>query len=145
VGSNNLWGSGSTTATSVTFGGLPTNGEKVYARLFTTVNGALVHADYTYTTTQQAGLTSSGAFTSASKTFTWTAARGASRFSIWVGSSVGSNNLGFTAGGTTGPSFTVNDLPTNGSTIFVRLWTVYPGGGLAYIDYIFTADNAGGI
>jgi uncharacterized repeat protein (TIGR03803 family) len=141
VGSNNLWSSGSTTATSITFGGLPTNGEKIYARLFTFFSGRSGSVDYTYTATTPAQLTAPSAttFTGASETFQWTTVSGASRYSIWVGSSVGMNNLGFTAGGTTSTSFALNTLPTNGETIFVRLWTVYPGGGLAHIDYTFTA------
>jgi hypothetical protein len=140
VGSNNLWSSGSTGATSVTFGGLPANGEKIYARLWTFFTGGSAYTDTTYTVATAAELTSNGTITGTSKMFTWTAATGASRFSIWVGSSVGSNNLGFTEGGTTSTSFTVNGLPTDGSTIHVRLWTVYPGGGLAFIDYTFTAS-----
>jgi hypothetical protein len=33
----------------------------------------------------------------------------------------------------------LNSLPTNGETIYVRLWTNYPSGGPEYIDYTFTA------
>jgi hypothetical protein len=60
-----------------------------------------------------------------------------------VGTSVGSNNLGYTFGGTTATSFTLNALPTNGEKIYVRLWTNYPGGGLAHNDYVYTAYTAG--
>jgi hypothetical protein len=49
VGSNNPGSSGATTGTSATLNALPTNGVKVYARLYTTLNGASVHTDYTYT------------------------------------------------------------------------------------------------
>jgi hypothetical protein len=49
VGSSNLYHSGATTATSVTAAGLPTNGETVYARLFTYIDGVTVSTDYTYT------------------------------------------------------------------------------------------------
>jgi hypothetical protein len=146
VGSNNLWGSGSTTAKSVTFGGLPTNGETIYARLFTTLNGVSVHSDFTYTAATAAELTDptpNSTFASSSETFMWTTAIGATQYSIWVGTSVGSNNLGYTFGGTTATSFTLNALPTNGEKIYVRLWTNYPGGGLAHNDYVYTAYTAG--
>ena len=142
VGSSNIWSSGSTTATSVTFGGLPTNGEMIYARLFTTFSGVSMHTDFTYTAATAAVLTSptpSSTFTSSSETFDWTTASGATQYSIWVGSSAGSNNLGYTMGGTTSTSFTLNSLPTNGETIYVRLWTNYPAGGLAHYDYTYTA------
>jgi hypothetical protein len=145
VGSNNVWSSGSTTSTSATFSALPTNGETLYARLFTTLGGVSVHTDTTYTAATAAVLTSptpSSTFTGTSETFTWTAVSNASQYSIWVGTSVGSNNLGYTQGGTTSTFFTLNNLPTNGETIHVRLYTNYPGGGLAHNDYTFTAYTA---
>src|ERR1700677_752375 len=49
VGSSNLWNSGPTTATSLTFSALPINGATVYARLITTFSGTSLHADFTYT------------------------------------------------------------------------------------------------
>ena len=143
AGSNNLWGSGSTTATSVTFNGLPTNGGKIYARLFTYFSGGSGYADYIFTAATPAELTSpplNTPFTGASETFEWTTVSSATHYSIWVGSTgPGSNDLGYTQGGTTSTSFTLNSLPTNGETIYVRLWTNYPSGGPAYIDYTFTA------
>jgi hypothetical protein len=48
VGSSNLYNSGITTATSEAVT-LPTNGVKVYARLFQRVNGVWQSADTTYT------------------------------------------------------------------------------------------------
>jgi hypothetical protein len=145
VGSNNLWGSGSTTGTSVTFSSLPTNGETVYARLFTTFNGVTLHTDYMYTTVSAAVLTSptpTSTLTSASQTFQWTTVSSATQYSIWTGTSVGANNLGYSQGGTTSTSFTLNSLPTNGETIYVRLWTSFPSGGLGHNDYTYKAYTA---
>jgi hypothetical protein len=143
VGSNNLWGSGATTATSVTFGALPTNGETIYVRLWTTLSGLSLHADYTYTAATQAVLTSptpGSTFTSASETFTWTAVAGATSYALWLGSTgVGSDNLG-SSGGTTSTSFTKIGLPTNGETIYVRLWTTL-GGATVHADYTFIAAS----
>jgi hypothetical protein len=48
VGSDNLYSSGHTTATSETVT-LPTNGVKVYARLYQRINGVWQFADITYT------------------------------------------------------------------------------------------------
>jgi hypothetical protein len=49
VGSSNLYNSGNVTVTTETVGGLPTNGETIYARLYSLVNGAWQYANYTYT------------------------------------------------------------------------------------------------
>jgi len=142
VGSSNIWSSGSTTSAAATFGALPTNGETIYARLYTILNGASVHTDTTYKASAPAVLTSptpGNTFTGSSATFQWTAASGSSSYSIWLGTSLGSNNLGFTYGGTTSTSFSIYTLPSNGETIYVRLWTDYPGGLTAHNDYTYTA------
>jgi hypothetical protein len=145
VGSNNLGSSGGTTATSYTKNGLPTNGETIYVRLWTTLGGSSVHADYTYTAASQSMLTSptpGSTFTGSSETFTWTAVSGATGYDIWLGSTgVGSNNLGG-SGATTALSYTKNGLPTNGETIYVRLFTIFNGVDV-HTDYTYTAYTAG--
>jgi hypothetical protein len=143
VGSNDLQGSGATTATSVSFGGLPTNGETIYVRLWTELNGSSLQADYTYTAAAEAVMispTQGSRLTDSSQTFTWTAATGATKYDIWLGSTgVGSNNLGG-SGGTTTTSYRRNGLPTNGETIYVRLFTFYSGGS-GYTDYTYTVHS----
>jgi hypothetical protein len=49
AGSNNLYDSGPTTATSVTTRSMPTNAGRVYARLWSNFNGVWAHVDYTFT------------------------------------------------------------------------------------------------
>jgi len=141
VGSNNLWGSGTTTATAAKFGALPTNGGTIYARLFTTFAGTTVHSDYTYAAASQAVLTSptpGTTFTGPSATFKWTASTGATSYSLWIGSTgVGSNNL-WSSGATTATSMTFGALPTNGETVYVRLYTSFNGIS-EHADYTFTA------
>jgi large repetitive protein len=143
VGSNNLWSSGSTTATSVTFGGLPTNGETIYARLFTYFNGVSVHADFTYTADTQSGMispTPGSTITGPSAKFTWSPSSGATKYDLWLGTTgMGSNNL-WSSGGTTATSVTFGGLPTNGETIYARLFTSF-NGGLVHADYTYTADT----
>jgi hypothetical protein len=142
VGSNNLGSSGGTTATSYTTNNLPTNGEKIYVRLWTTLGGISVPADYMYTAATQAALTSptpGSTFASSSVTFKWTAAAGATSYAVWLGTTgVGSNNLG-SSGGTTATSYTRSGLPTNGEKIYVRLYTLFSGGSV-YTDYTYTAQ-----
>jgi hypothetical protein len=141
VGSNNLWSSGSRTATFVTFGALPTNGETIYARLWTYFSGVSSHADYTYTADTQSALTSptpGSTFTGPSATFTWTTASGATQYTLWLGTTgVGSNNL-WSSGGTTATSVTFGGLPTNGEIIYARLWTNFNGVSV-HSDYTYTA------
>ncbi len=49
AGSSNLYNSGHTTATSASVTGLPTNGAKIYARLYSEIGGTWSSIDYTYT------------------------------------------------------------------------------------------------
>ena len=72
--------------------------------------------------------------TGPSTTFTWTAGSGVSSYYLWIGTTAGGNNL--YQAEISGTSTTVN-LPTNGETIYVRLWSVI-NGGLQYHDYTYT-------
>ena len=142
-GSYNLFYSGNTTAISLVAGGLHTNGETLYARLYTKFNGTLEYSDYTFKAVSQppATLTAPSndrTLTSADVTFTWTTATGATDYELFVGSTgQGSYNL-YYSGDKTVTSLTVNGLPTNGETIYVRLYTNF-NGTLEYADYTFTA------
>jgi hypothetical protein len=143
AGATNLYYSGSTTSTSKTVTGLPINGEKIYARLFTQINGTWVHLDYTYTavtqvqavlTTPTPGTTLSGS----AVTFTWTSAPGATGYILSLGSTgAGSDNL-FYSGSTTATSVNVTKLPTTGVTINARLFTQL-NGTWVHTDYTYTA------
>jgi hypothetical protein len=143
VGSYNLYYSGSQTTTTATAKALPTNGETIYARLSTNLNGAWVHADYAYTaaTAAQAALTSptpGSTLTSSSVTFTWSAATGTTGYLLSLGSTgVGSYNL-YYSGSLTTTSATVNALPTNGEKIYARLFTNF-NGTWEHTDYTYTA------
>jgi hypothetical protein len=143
VGSSNLKNLGITSGTSVAVTGLPTNGETIYARLWTSWNGVKVYTDYTYTASTQAALTSpapSGTLPGPNVTFSWTAAAGATEYYLWLGSTgVGSDNLK-NLGITSGTSVAVTGLPTNGETIYARLWTSYSGVKV-YNDYTYTAST----
>ena len=75
----------------------------------------------------------------ASVTFTWTAGTGVSTTYLWVGTTPGGVDL-VNFGGGTATSYTAT-LPTNGSSIYVRLWSVI-GGGLQYTDYTYTEATA---
>ncbi len=132
------------TGTSATVN-LPTNGATIYVRLWTIINGSTYfYNDYTYTeaTIHGAAITSPGpgsTLTSASTTFTWSAATGnVTYYVLYVGSTPGSYDLAdVSPSPLTGTSATVN-LPTNGATIYVRLWTIINGSTYSYNDYTYT-------
>lgn len=76
----------------------------------------------------------------ASATFSWGAASGALEYFFYAGSSQGSNSIvGRSAG--TSTSTTVTNLPTSGSTVYVRLWTRFSN-GWQYRDYTYKAATA---
>ncbi len=128
-GGNNYYDSGSlsTTTLAQTINTLPTDGSTIYVTLMTQMNGQWANNQYYYTaanlniaqiTSPSKGITLSGA----SATFTWTAAQGATGYSVWVGSSAGGNDIDIGGGGyPDGLRTSFNNLPTNGEVIYVTL------------------------
>jgi len=140
VGASNIYSSGTTTSTSVTPTNLPTNGETIYARLFTFYGTSQVYTDYVFTSTTRAALISpapSTVLTGAKVTFTWSAATGATDYALRLGTTVGGNDL-YASGPITATSATPSNLPTNGETIHARLTTFF-GASQVYTDYVYTA------
>ena len=141
VGSKDLYSAGQNLATSVTVAKLPTNGETIYARLYTNFSGGQAHADYTFTAPAQAVLTSPapGTLLSGSTvTFTWTAGTSATGYALWLGSTAAASSDLYNSGPLTVTSSTVNGLPANGETVYARLFTTINGVQL-YTDYTYTA------
>ncbi|NVN93404.1 MAG: hypothetical protein HXX11_22800, partial [Desulfuromonadales bacterium] len=76
--------------------------------------------------------------TGASQTFSWTNT-GASLYQVFVGTTAGASNIAM-SNATTGTSTTINGLPTNGSTIYVRLFSQI-NGAWQFNDYTYTASG----
>ncbi|SPE27144.1 hypothetical protein SBA5_580023 [Candidatus Sulfotelmatomonas gaucii] len=120
---------------------LPTNGTKIYVRLWTWINGTPLRNDYSYTEARAtAGAITSPAngstLTSASTTLIWNAgSAGTTAYYLWVGTTLGGYDLA-NMGPFTGTSATVT-LPSNGTKIYVRLWTWINGTPLRN-DYSYT-------
>jgi uncharacterized protein YkwD len=72
-----------------------------------------------------------------SVTFTWAAVSGAQEYYIYMGTSAGRNNLYSKSTGLT-RSATISGLPTNGSNVYMRLWTRVSG-VWQYKDYVYKA------
>jgi hypothetical protein len=134
---------------TATVNGLPTNGSTLYVTLYSLIAGVWAPNAYTYTalsaaaggviTTPTPGSTLSGS----SVTFGWTAGTGASAYWLVVGSTAGgddyysSGNLGNVL------TATVNGLATNGSTIYVILYSAISGVWSSN-GYTYTAINGSG-
>jgi subtilase family serine protease len=127
----------------------PTNGSPVWARLYWLINGTWHFADNNYTSF---GSTAKGVITSptpsttlsgSSVPFTWSAAAGATSYWIDAGSTAGAHD--YYSSGPLGnvTSTTVNNLPTNGSTVYVTLYTLQGANWLSNA-YTYTAYNLAG-
>lgn len=147
VGSNNLYISPVSTATSATASNVPQTGATLYVRLFWNIDGAWQHADYTYTeygTTSPASLTSpaSGStFNSSTETFIWNPGVGSTYFNLDLGTTGAGTTDILDSGVTTATSMTVTDLPIQGETIYARLlWLL--NGVWQHADYTFNTVSA---
>jgi len=133
---------------TTTVNGLPTNGSMVYVTLYSYAGGQWLNNQYTYTafnTSGAQGVITSPApgpqFTSTTVTFNWSAGAGASAYWLDVGSSAGGNqyyqsgNLGNVL------TATVSGLPSNGSTVYVTLYSLVGGQWLNTL-YTYTALNS---
>jgi len=147
VGSSDLYNSGNVTVTTETVNNLPTNGQPVYVRLYSLINGTWQSNDYTYTASgsptpaSMSSPTPGSTLTSTSQAFTWSPGNLATHFELWVGSTgVGSNNV-YNSGNVTVTTETVNNLPTNGEPVYVRLlWLI--NGTWNSADYTYTASGS---
>ena len=142
AGALNLYSVNAGTSLSTTVNNLPADGSTVYVRLWTLASGTWVYNDYTYTAISQAAMTSpanGSTLSGASVTFHWSAGTGTQN-TLYVGTSVGALDL-YSVNAGAGVSATVPNLPTNGSTVYVRLWTL-ASGIWVYHDYTYTAFNS---
>jgi hypothetical protein len=148
AGGNNYYSSGNlgnVYATTVTT--LPTNGSTVYVTLYDLVNGSWVSNAYTYAAFNAAGAggvlttpTPGSTLTGSSATFGWTAGSGATGYWLDIGSSAGGNN--YYSSGNLGNvlTTTANGLPTNGSTLYVTLYSLISGSWTPNA-YTYTASS----
>src|SRR5262249_43509778 len=139
-GVGNYFGQNLGLATSQAVTTLPTNGSTVYVRLWTMLSGTWQYTDYTYTAAGASkGSVSSpapgGTLSGATVTFTWTPGSGVSAYWLDVGPAPGNGSyFGKNVGLAT--SQAVTGLPTNGASVYVRLWSQI-GGAWQYNDYTY--------
>jgi hypothetical protein len=134
------------TSTTATVSGLPANGSTVYVTLYSEINGYWVNNSYTYTAYSGAGSgammsspTPTSVLTGSSVTFSWTSGTGVSLYDLDIGSSAGGNQ--YYSQQTGSLSAAVSGLPTNGSTVYVTLYSEI--GGTWYSNpYTYTAATS---
>jgi Pro-kumamolisin, activation domain len=141
-------GSLSTSTLSAVVNGLPTNGSTVYATMYTQTGGVWVSNAYTYTAYNLAAAggvmtspTPGSQLTSSSVTFDWSAGMGASGYWIDIGSTAGGHDIYSSGNLGNVLTDTVNGLPTDGSMIYVTLYTLI-GGTWSGNAYTYTTFNA---
>ena len=149
AGAHDIYSSGNLgNVLTTTVSGLPTNGSTVYITLYTLQNGNWLSNGYTYTAFSLAAAagvmtapTPGSVLTGSSVTFDWTAGSGASAYWIDIGSTAGGHDI--YSSGSLGNvlTTTVNGLPTDGSTIYVTLYSQI-GGTWSGNAYTYTALNA---
>jgi hypothetical protein len=132
LGMNNVYTSGWTAATSKTPTTLLTTGAPLFVRLTTIVNGVQKFVDYTYTASgipAPATLISpvpGSTTTGKTVTFTWTTGNGAGLYALALGTKLGTSDI-YLSGWITATSRTVTVMPANGSTVYIRLYSLVNG------------------
>jgi hypothetical protein len=123
--------------------GVPTDNRTIYVRLRYLANGVWNTLDYQYTAAnlvpELVSPVPGTELPGADVTFTWTSnGAPAARWMLYVGTSPGSTNIHY-SGSLNGDvlSANVTGIPTDGRTIYARLW--YLNGTWKYIDYQFIA------
>ena len=103
----------------------------MYARLYYLVSGVWNYVDSTYTTPNAgavAAITSpadNSALTGSTVTFNWNTGTNSQGYWLDIGSSAGANNYYLGCPFTSTFSATAAGLPTNGSTVYATLYTMY--------------------
>jgi hypothetical protein len=82
------------------------------------------------------------ALVSSSVTFTWSAGTSARQYWLDIGLKAGGASI-YSASQGLGLSATVNNLPVDFSTLYVRLWTRFGDRGWQYNDYTYVSAQAG--
>jgi hypothetical protein len=124
--------------------GIPTDGRTIYVRMWTWLDGVWYHNDYTYTAANyQTAITSpanGSTFNSSNVTFNWGPYISTVPYYLDLSSSPGSRDIfaNYVATGST----TVSGIPTDGRTIYVRMWS-YVNTGWVFNEYVYQAASSG--
>ena len=156
AGGNQYYQSGNLgTALTTTVNGLPTDGSTIYVTLNSLIGGVWSGTPYTYTAFNSSGATlavmqtptPSSILTGSSVVFTWSAGSGPTAYWLDIGNVAGGNQYYQSGNLGTALTTTVNGLPTNGSAVYVTLYSLIAGQwqSNAYIYTAFNVAAAGGV
>ena len=114
---------------SYTAKNLPANGETLYVRLSSLINGVYQYNSYSYiaaTETKAAMIspTDGSTLPGSTVTFTWGGGAGVTNYYLWIGTTEGGRDLKNVTLGPSTTSYTAKNLPTEGGTLYVRLYTL---------------------
>ena len=132
AGSNDVFDSGGINLLSETVNTLPTDGSTLYVTLYSLIGSTWTFNSYTYkaftSVASSPAVMSSPApgstLSGASATFQWTAGSGVSQNWLYISDKAAGSNDVFDSGGINLLSETVNTLPTDGSTLYVTLYSL---------------------
>jgi glutamine cyclotransferase len=137
------------TSLSATVSGLPTDGRTIYLRLWF-FRSSWQYADFTFTAATVANsdpqITKpqpSSTLAGSTVLFEWSAGTGVAGYYLYIGSSLGGADL-YSQHQGTNLSATVSGLPTDGRTIYVRLW-FFRGGSWFFGDFTFKAATGSSV
>ena len=139
----------SATAVAYTATNVPLNGNKIYVRLWSVLDGTQEYDDYTYITgvaikAAMISPTPGTRLAGAVVTFTWTPGTYVTTTSLWIGTAAGRSDLGTFGGGATTATVRLPTSPGKSAvkqvTIYVRLWSLIAG-ALSYNDYTYLAGQ----
>ena len=132
--------------TSATVSNLPTDGSAISVKIWTHLASGWLSSNYTYHASSTPGgpqstiinPTPGSTFSGTTVTFTWTAVNGSSEYVLGVGRTTDANDIYFNGQGLR-TSGTVSNLPTDGSTLYVKIWTHLASGWLSS-NYTYKAS-----
>lgn len=131
--SYDLWASSESASLTSRIVTLPTDGRKVHVTLWSLIGGTWQSVSYLYTAAnvipQKAMVVApapGASLSGASETFIWTAGSGASGYALWIGRKPGGYDV-YSGNEGTNTSKTVTTLPTDGSPVYVTLWSFIKG------------------
>lgn len=147
-GGNTLYSADQGLLTSAPVSGLPVDGRTIYVRLWSYIDNQWVYNDYQYKaagamTPAKAQITDpapGSTLGGSTATFRWNTGTAVSRYFLFIGQWQGGNTI-FSQDMGTSTEATVTNLPADGSTIHVRLWS-YIDGGWQFNDCTFKAAGS---
>jgi hypothetical protein len=148
-GGRQISGGSRLTSLSTVVTGLPANGSTVHVRLWSLIGGSWVFNDYQFVASgtppakaQMVSPAPGSTFTDTTVAFTWSAGSGVAAYWLEVGTSPGGRQI---SGGSslTSLSTVVGGMPSDGSTVHVRLWSRM-GTVWAFNDYTYLATTGAG-